>query len=149
MLSLSYYCSRLLFNKIGEKGKTGSAWKQGRWGEREGGNRGEKWPIHMCIQWLGHLSPFPAPSLSIRILNNRNPSCNALCYKLHTHKLPISHTHTHTHTHTHFSYFIIGLPCAMLPATYLHPLHTHSSLTLQICWVCVCHHYFIYWKTEA
>jgi hypothetical protein len=27
MLCLSYYCLCLLFNKIGEKGKTGSAWK--------------------------------------------------------------------------------------------------------------------------
>jgi hypothetical protein len=29
MLCPSYYCLCLLFNKIGEKGKTGSAWKQG------------------------------------------------------------------------------------------------------------------------
>jgi hypothetical protein len=30
MLCLSYYCLCLLFNKIGEKGRTGSAWKRGR-----------------------------------------------------------------------------------------------------------------------
>jgi hypothetical protein len=29
MLYLSYYCLCLLFNKIGEEGKTGSAWKTG------------------------------------------------------------------------------------------------------------------------
>jgi hypothetical protein len=32
MLCLSYYCLCLLFNKIGEKGRTGSAWKQEGWG---------------------------------------------------------------------------------------------------------------------
>jgi hypothetical protein len=31
-LCLSYYCLCLFFNKIGEEGRTGSAWKQG--GER-------------------------------------------------------------------------------------------------------------------
>jgi hypothetical protein len=35
MLYLSYYCLYLLFNKIGEEGRTGSAWKQGRCGVRE------------------------------------------------------------------------------------------------------------------
>jgi hypothetical protein len=30
----------LLFNKIGEEDRTGSAWKRGEW-EREGGTRGE------------------------------------------------------------------------------------------------------------
>jgi hypothetical protein len=46
MLCLSYYCLCLLFNKIGEKGRTGSAWKQGGVeGEKgEVGGRGEKWP---------------------------------------------------------------------------------------------------------
>jgi hypothetical protein len=29
MLCLSYYCLCLLFNKTGEEGRTGSAWKQG------------------------------------------------------------------------------------------------------------------------
>jgi hypothetical protein len=39
MLCLSYYCLCLLFNKSGEKGRTGSAWK---WGaeERNGSNIG-------------------------------------------------------------------------------------------------------------
>jgi hypothetical protein len=32
MLCLSYYLLCLLFNKIGEEGRTGSAWKQGEWG---------------------------------------------------------------------------------------------------------------------
>jgi hypothetical protein len=38
-LCLSYYCLWLLFNKIGEEGRTASAWKQGRW-DGEGGCRG-------------------------------------------------------------------------------------------------------------
>jgi hypothetical protein len=40
-LCFSYYCLCLLFNKIGEEGRTGSAWKQGGW-EKEGGGKGEK-----------------------------------------------------------------------------------------------------------
>jgi hypothetical protein len=39
ILYLSYYCLCLLFNKIGEEGRTGSAWKRGRW-EGKGGRRG-------------------------------------------------------------------------------------------------------------
>jgi hypothetical protein len=35
MLCLSYYCSCLLFNKIGEKGRTASAWKPRGWVEKE------------------------------------------------------------------------------------------------------------------
>jgi hypothetical protein len=38
-LCLSYYCLCLLYHKIGEEGRTGSAWKQG--GCREGGQGGE------------------------------------------------------------------------------------------------------------
>jgi hypothetical protein len=34
---LSYYTLRLLFNKIGEEGRTASAWKRGRWGGEAGG----------------------------------------------------------------------------------------------------------------
>jgi hypothetical protein len=43
MQCLSYYCLCLLFNKIGEKGRTGSAWKKGRWREdgQSGGKGGE------------------------------------------------------------------------------------------------------------
>jgi hypothetical protein len=43
MLCLSYYCLCLLFNKIGEKGRTGSAWKGGGREEKEGAGeqRGE------------------------------------------------------------------------------------------------------------
>jgi hypothetical protein len=37
----SYYCLCLLFNKIGEKGRTGSAWKQVWWG-RDGVGGGRK-----------------------------------------------------------------------------------------------------------
>jgi hypothetical protein len=37
MLCLSYYCLCVLFNKIREKARTDSAWKQGWWGEEEGG----------------------------------------------------------------------------------------------------------------
>jgi hypothetical protein len=41
MLCLSYHCLCLLFNKIGDKGRTGSAWKQGKWeGEGVGGGQG-------------------------------------------------------------------------------------------------------------
>jgi hypothetical protein len=35
MLCLSYYSLYLLLNKIEEKGRTSSAWKQGDGGERE------------------------------------------------------------------------------------------------------------------
>jgi hypothetical protein len=53
MLCLSYYCLCLLFNKIGEKSRTGSAWKQGGSGEREGaGGRGEKWPKQCMHIWI-------------------------------------------------------------------------------------------------
>jgi hypothetical protein len=31
MLCISYYCLCLLFNKIGEESRTGSAWKPGGW----------------------------------------------------------------------------------------------------------------------
>jgi hypothetical protein len=41
MLHFSYYCLCLLFNKIGEKGRTSSVWKRGGKGEREGGEGGE------------------------------------------------------------------------------------------------------------
>jgi hypothetical protein len=46
MLCLSYYCLHLLFNKIGGKGRTYSAWKQGGWMERgrEQGARGRNGP---------------------------------------------------------------------------------------------------------
>jgi hypothetical protein len=40
-LCLFYHCFCLLLNKIRKKGKTGSAWKRGRWGEK-GGGRGEE-----------------------------------------------------------------------------------------------------------
>jgi hypothetical protein len=43
MLCLSYYCLCLFFNKIGEKGKTGSAWKPGGGGGREG--RWRQWGL--------------------------------------------------------------------------------------------------------
>jgi hypothetical protein len=36
MLCLSYYCLCILFHKIGEEGRTDSAWKQGGREEREG-----------------------------------------------------------------------------------------------------------------
>jgi hypothetical protein len=41
MLCLPYYCLCLLFNKIGEEGRAGSAWTEGGWGgERGGGGQG-------------------------------------------------------------------------------------------------------------
>jgi hypothetical protein len=44
-VSLPYYCLCLVFNKIGEEGRTGSAWKQEGWGERnEIGVEETKWP---------------------------------------------------------------------------------------------------------
>jgi hypothetical protein len=42
MLCLSYYCLCLLFNKIREKGRTGSAWKQGGVGRGKGWGAGER-----------------------------------------------------------------------------------------------------------
>jgi hypothetical protein len=45
MLCLSYYCICFLFNKIGEEGRTGSAWKRGWWRRRGGsGCRRKRWP---------------------------------------------------------------------------------------------------------
>jgi hypothetical protein len=43
ILCLSYYCLCLLFNKIGEKGRTGTAWRQEELGRRrkEWGKEGE------------------------------------------------------------------------------------------------------------
>jgi hypothetical protein len=38
-LGLSYYCLCILFNKIGDKGRTSSAWKRGGLGGEEGGGR--------------------------------------------------------------------------------------------------------------
>jgi hypothetical protein len=40
MLCPSYYCSYSLFNKIRDKGRTDSAWKQGSEREREGAGDG-------------------------------------------------------------------------------------------------------------
>jgi hypothetical protein len=52
MLCFSYYCLYFLFNKLRDKGRTDSAWKQGEMGvEKEGmGGREEKQPkqyMHM------------------------------------------------------------------------------------------------------
>jgi hypothetical protein len=50
-LCLSYYCLCLLFNKIGEEGRTGSAWKQGGLrgeGEGEAGAGGRNVPNNVC-----------------------------------------------------------------------------------------------------
>jgi hypothetical protein len=45
MLCLSHYCLCLLFNKIREKGRTGSLGSEVGGREREGpGGRREKWP---------------------------------------------------------------------------------------------------------
>jgi hypothetical protein len=41
MVYLSYYCLCLFFNKSGEKGRTGSAWKQGGLGGGKGGSGGQ------------------------------------------------------------------------------------------------------------
>jgi hypothetical protein len=41
-LCLSYYYLCLLFDKIGEEGRTGSAWERGGW--KGVGGKGEKWP---------------------------------------------------------------------------------------------------------
>jgi hypothetical protein len=38
-LCLCYYCFCLLFNKIGEEGRTGSSWKQGGKGGELGGRK--------------------------------------------------------------------------------------------------------------
>jgi hypothetical protein len=49
MLCLSYYCLCLLFDKIGDKGRTGSAWKQGGCGERKGVRNG---PNNVCTHLI-------------------------------------------------------------------------------------------------
>jgi hypothetical protein len=49
MLCLSYYCLCLLFNKIGEKGKTGSAGSKGVRRERKAvGVGGRNDPNNVC-----------------------------------------------------------------------------------------------------
>jgi hypothetical protein len=49
MLCLSYYCLCCLFNKIGKKGRIGSAWKQEGWEGREGlGSGGRNGPNNVC-----------------------------------------------------------------------------------------------------
>jgi hypothetical protein len=47
-LCLTYYCLCLLFNKIGEEGRTGFAWKRGSEGKKDetGGREG---PNNVCI----------------------------------------------------------------------------------------------------
>jgi hypothetical protein len=50
MLCLSYYLLCFLFNKIGEEGRKGSAWKQEGGGERKRvGDGGEVTPKYMYI----------------------------------------------------------------------------------------------------
>jgi hypothetical protein len=49
MLCLSSYCLCLLFNKIGEEGRTGCAWKRGRRvREEEDRGKGEDGPNNAC-----------------------------------------------------------------------------------------------------
>jgi hypothetical protein len=54
----SSLCLCLFFNKINDKGRTGSAWKWGggEWGEivKEGGS-GEKWPKQCMHMWINEL----------------------------------------------------------------------------------------------
>jgi hypothetical protein len=53
MLFLSYYCLCLLFNKIREEGRTGSAWKLGSGGGGGGqGARGINAPNSVCTYKL-------------------------------------------------------------------------------------------------
>jgi hypothetical protein len=47
MLSLSYYCLCLLFNKIGEESRIGSIWKQGGGGGERGGGMAQTMYAHM------------------------------------------------------------------------------------------------------
>jgi hypothetical protein len=51
-LCLSYYCFCLLFNKIGEDGRTYSAWKRGGWGKMEGGWKVGQMAQTMYDMWL-------------------------------------------------------------------------------------------------
>jgi hypothetical protein len=46
-LCLSYYLLCFLFNKIGEEGRTSSAWKWGGWRVR-----GERWPKQCIHIWI-------------------------------------------------------------------------------------------------
>jgi hypothetical protein len=49
ILCLSYYCLCILFNKIGEEGRTGSAWKGGDGEWRRGpGAEGRDSPNNVC-----------------------------------------------------------------------------------------------------
>jgi hypothetical protein len=51
MLCLFYYCLCLLVNKIGEEGRTGSAWKQrgrGKMEEEGAGTEGRNGPNNVC-----------------------------------------------------------------------------------------------------
>jgi hypothetical protein len=78
-LCLSYYCLCLLFNKIGEEGRTGSAWKQGKWkGGREwkiggrgaGGRMAQTMYAHMnkkkkSLQWMMSEVPVIHPNRDV------------------------------------------------------------------------------------
>jgi hypothetical protein len=55
MLCLSYYLLCFLSNKIGEKGRTGSAWKRGgcggqQGGREQGGEMAQTAYTHYCIK---------------------------------------------------------------------------------------------------
>jgi hypothetical protein len=56
-LCLSYYCLCLLFNKIGEEGRIGSAWKQGGVeGTRKGWGRGREQGRKMDQTMYAHIN---------------------------------------------------------------------------------------------
>jgi hypothetical protein len=52
MLCLSYYLLCFFFNKIGEEGRAGSAWKQEGWGGEGARGQRERWPkqcMHISV----------------------------------------------------------------------------------------------------
>jgi hypothetical protein len=76
MLCLPYYCLCLLFNKIGEEGRAGSAWTEGGWGgERGGGGQGcemaQTMYAHMN-KWINNQKKYR----TLNLMNKREASCN-------------------------------------------------------------------------
>jgi hypothetical protein len=58
-LCLSYNWLCLLFNKTGEEGRTGSAWKRGGWGGKErGGEEGEGQGGEIAQTMYAHMNKF-------------------------------------------------------------------------------------------
>jgi hypothetical protein len=90
-LCLSYYCLCLLFNKIGEKDRTGSAWKPGRGMEGEGGGEGQRGEMAqtMCAhmnEWINkknlHTELFFVISL-VSVVSTQHVFKVSPCFRMH------------------------------------------------------------------